>query len=80
MFKLRLKRKGKSIPVSEKRLDEVIKGELNAYIKRDELQGYLEEIEKDKRKKLLWESLPSYKKVKVLKYVLEKKGEQHGKR
>lgn len=78
MFRLRRKKKDKV--VGEKRLGEIIKGELSAYIKREELQGYLEDIERDKRKKELWDSLPAQKKMKVLRYALERKGEQHGKK
>lgn len=75
----RVKRKKKDKVVDEKRLGEIIKGELNDYIKREELQGYLERIERDKAKKKLWESLPAQKKLRLLRYALAKKGEQHGK-
>lgn len=78
MFRLRRKKKAKAF--DEKQLGGIIKGELADYIKREELQGYLENIDKDKRKKELWNSLPAYKKIKVLRYALEKKGGQHGKK
>ena len=77
-MKLRRKQKGKA--VDEKRIGEIIRSELNDYIKRDDLQEYLQEIERDKRKKKLWDSLPDRKKIKVLRYALEKKGEKHGKK
>lgn len=80
MFKLRLKRKDKGMVIPLKQLDEIIKGELGAYIKRDELHEYLENIERDKKKKELWDSLPARKKIKVLRYVLGKKGELYAKK
>ena len=79
-LRLGFKRKGKNTPVSEKRLEEVMKGELSVYIKSEELQAHLDEIERDKRKKKLWESLSARKKLKVLRYMKGKKGEQYGKR
>lgn len=78
MFKLKRKKKAKAI--DERRIGDLIKKELDDYIKREDLQGYLEGIEKDKKKKQLWDSLPAYKKIKVLRYALGKKGEQHGKK
>jgi len=77
---MKLKRKQKGKVVDEKRIGEIIRSELNDYIKRDDLQEYLQEIERDKRKKKLWDSLPDRKKIKVLRYALEKKGEKHGKK
>ena len=80
MVAMKLKRKQKGKAVDEKRIGEIIRSELNDYIKRDDLQEYLQEIERDKRKKKLWDSLPDRKKIKVLRYALEKKGEKHGKK
>ena len=45
---LRLKRKNKGKGIDEKQLSEIMKEELSTYIKREELQGYLENIERDK--------------------------------
>lgn len=80
MFRLRPKRKDKGKAMPDKRLGEILRGELGAYVKREELQEYLERIERDKKKKELWDSLPMSKKVKVLRYALTKKGEEHGKK
>ncbi len=66
--------------VDEKRAGEIIKDNLSEYIKREDLKEYLESIEKDKKKKRVWDSLSVSKKRKVLQYVLKKKGEQHGKK
>jgi len=77
---MRIKRKKKGKADDEKRLGEIIKQELGDYIKRADLQEYLDNIEKDKRKKRLWDSLSAYKKLKLSRYVAGKKGEQHGKK
>ena len=66
--------------VDEERAGDIVQDKLSAYIKREDLKKYLEDIEKDKEKKKLWESLSASKKLKVLRYVLAKKGVQHGKK
>ena len=78
VFRLRHKNKGKGI--DEKRLTENVKRELSSYVKQEELREYLENIEKDKRKRELWDSLPAHKKIKVLRYVIEKGVKQHAKK
>ncbi len=70
-------KKEKAVP--EKRLGELIRDELTSYIKREDLQEYLDRIERDKRKKELWDALPAHKKLKLLRYALEKKGGKRGK-
>ena len=76
MFRRRKKYKG----VDEKRANEIVQNELSGYLKREDLKKYLEGIEKDKEKKLKWESLSNSKKLAVLRYALKKKGEQRGKK
>ncbi len=73
-------RRKKSKVVDEKRASEIVQDKLSAYLKRDELKKYLEDIEKDKAKKKLWDSLSPSKKIKVLRYALAKKGKQYGKK
>lgn len=83
MFKrlrLRKRQKDKGKPLSEKGLREIMAEELAAYIKREELQGYLEKIERDKRKKRIWDSMSPYTKIKLLRYVLKQKGAAYGKK
>jgi hypothetical protein len=77
---LRLRRKDKKKALTEKGLREIIEKELNAYIKREDLQEYLDNIERDKRKKKLWDSLSPRKKIRLMRYALEKKGEKHDKK
>lgn len=76
MFLFRRKKRGGGI--DEKQLSKVIEQELSDYIKREELGQYLKNIEKDKKKKQLWDSLPARKKIKLLRYALEKKGVEYG--
>jgi len=73
-------RRKKSKVVDEKRTSEIVQEELSVYIRREDLKGYLEGIEKDKAKKKLWDSLSPSKKIKVLRYVLAKRGKQYGKK
>lgn len=70
-------RKKKSSVVSEKRLGELVRNELHGYIKKEELQKELENIENDKKKKKLWDSLPAQKKLRILRYVSGKRGGLH---
>ena len=76
---LRRKGKDKSPNIDKKSLKEIVQQRLADYVRREDLQEYLENIERDKKKKQLWDSLPVNKKIKVLQYALKKKGEQHGK-
>ena len=76
---LRRKGKDKSPNIDKKSLEEIVQQRLADYVRREDLQEYLENIERDKKKKQLWDSLPVNKKIKVLQYALKKKGEQHGK-
>ncbi len=79
LFGLRKKKQDKN-PVTEKGLREILDRELHDYIKQADLQGYIEKIEHDKRKKQIWDSLSPRKKMKLLKYVAERKGGKNDKR
>ncbi len=72
--------KRKNKVVDEKRATEIVQDKLSGYIKRDDLKDFFEGIEKDKRRKEVWDSLSAQKKLKVLRYALLKKGKQHGKK
>ena len=74
------RRKNKLKTVDKKEMDKVIEQGLAGYIKREELQEYLEKIKKDEKKKELWDSLSRSKKLKVLRHVMAKKGVGHGKK
>ncbi|KKN79310.1 hypothetical protein LCGC14_0340920 [marine sediment metagenome] len=76
-FKFKSKKR-KNTRIEDKQLREKIQQEFNEYLKRGELQEYLEKIKKDERKKKLWDSLSARKKIKLLRYVLEQKGGEHG--
>lgn len=79
-FKIRPRRqKAKADKVKKKEMEAIIQQELAPYMKREELLEYLRKIEQDEKRKKLWDSLSMRKKIKVLKYIVEKKGVKDGK-
>jgi len=78
-FRLRRKKKEK-VGIEEKDVTSILQRELAPYITREELKDYLSQIEKDERKRKLWQSLSLHNKIKVLRYVAGKKGVQNGKK
>jgi len=71
-LKVRPKKKPKTIPVDRTELEAIQQG-METHITREELREYLDKIEKDKEKKKVWDNLSARKKIKVLKYALERK-------
>lgn len=69
-----LRKKKKKIKLDDKELQALIHKELEPYIKRDELQEYLAKIQGDEAKKKIWDNLSTRKKIKLLRYVLAKRG------
>jgi hypothetical protein len=63
-------------PISKKDVDVALQDALSPYIKREELEGYLKKIEKDKRKKALWDGLSNQKKIRLLRYLASRKKEE----
>lgn len=80
MLRLKRKTKNKGQGVDERRLNEILQEELHDYIKQEDLQWYLDRIERDKKKKAVWGSLSMRKKIKVLRYVSKKEGGKHAKK
>ena len=74
------RRKKPKIGLDNKEVQIAVQKELEPYIKRDDLKTYLADIEKDEKKKRLWDGLSARKKVKLLKYVKAKKEEHYGKK
>lgn len=77
MFRLKRKRKGGS--VDKKHIEEMLKEELGSYVKREELQEYLEKIGQDREKAAKWDSLSVRKKTQVLRYIIKQERAEHGK-
>jgi hypothetical protein len=75
----RRKKKDKEL-VTEKGLRDILGQELRDYIKQADLQGYIDSIERDRRKKQIWDSLSPRKKLKFLRYLAEKKGKTNAKK
>lgn len=70
----RIRRKKKQMGIEKKDVNIIIQQELAPYMKLEELQEYLRTIERDRKKKELWDSLSMRKKIKVLRYLAAKKG------
>ena len=70
----RIRRKKKSVGLEKKDVNTIIQQELAPYMKLEELQEYLRTIERDRKKKELWDSMSMRKKIKLLRYVAERKG------
>ena len=66
--------------IQKEDVEATIQQELAPYIKREELQEYLAGIKKDEKKKKLWDALPKRTKIKLLRHLAKKKGEQDGKK
>ena len=66
--------------IEQKDVEATIRTELTPYMTREELQEYLANIKNDERKKRLWDSLSIKKKIKLLRYMAEKKGGKDGKK
>ena len=64
----------------KKEIGDVVRQELTPFMTREQLEEYLNRIRNDERKMKLWQSLSKQKRIKLLKYVQLKKGEQHGKK
>lgn len=74
-FKLKKKvsRQDKNLTVRE-----IVKDELSDYINKENLQGYIDKIKHDERKRRIWDGLSNQKKLKLLRY-LENRKEKHEK-
>lgn len=66
--------------VNSETLEETLTQKLSDYYNKEELKEYLDQIRSDERKKAAWASLSELKKIKLLRFVLKKKGESGGKK
>ena len=58
----------------------IVQQELEPYLKREDVQSYLNKIEHDKEKKKIWDGLSNQTRLKLLRYAASKKnGERSGK-
>ena len=76
MSLFKFKKKQSILKPDKKEVNALVQKELEPYIKRADLQEYLAIIEKDEKRRQLWNSLPLARKIKLLRYVLSQKGEQ----
>ena len=71
--KLRLKKRQKQVKqIDEKNIKSLVHDELDGYIKKEDLQKYLADIQKDEHKRKIWNSLSSSKKLSLLRYLARK--------
>ncbi len=77
---MRLRRKKKQPKVDMTGIQSLVQKELEEYTKREDVQEHLKAIQRDERRRKLWNSLSPRKKIKLLRYVVAKKGEQDGKK
>ena len=78
-MRFRLGRKNKqTVTVDKKQVEAIITKELEPYLKLEDVKAYLDGIKKDEAKRRLWNSLSLRKKIRLLKYVAQKKGVQRG--
>jgi len=72
MLRLRFgKKKPKNL--KEEDVESIVQRVLTPYVKREDLQKHLKEIQDDEKKRQLWESLSPRKKKQLLKYIIAKK-------
>jgi DNA-binding phage protein len=62
------------VKVKENNIKDIVHGELQGYIKREDLQKYIDNIQNDKDKKRIWDGLSTRQKTKVLRRIAEKRG------
>ena len=78
-MRFRLGHKNKqTVTVDKKQVEAIIAKELEPYLKLEDVKAYLDGIKKDEAKRRLWNSLSLRKKIRLLKYVAQKKGVQRG--
>ncbi len=73
------RKKRKLDKAEQKKITELVRSELDSYVTQEDLKEYIAQIEKDKRKKQIWDSLSTRMKLKLLKYVKDKRGENEKK-
>lgn len=75
---LKRRKKSQALLVS-KEVQTIVQKELEPYATNEDVKEYLAKIESDEKKKKIWDSLTPLKKVKLLRYVIAKRGVAHGK-
>jgi hypothetical protein len=71
----RLKKK-QSSKAENDNIRSVVQDELTPYLKREDVQAYIKKIERDKNRKRIWDRLSDMQKLKLLRYVTNKRGGQ----
>lgn len=77
---LRLGKKDRTKGIDKKHVEAMLKEELGAYVRREDLREAFDKIAEDKKKASLWDTLPFRKKIKVLRYIIGQRRGEHGKK
>lgn len=80
LFKnLRLFGKRKEKPLSRNELSMMLQKSLEPYMQREDVKKYLQEINRDERKRKIWDGLSNRTKLKLLRYLVARKDKQNAK-
>lgn len=81
MPRLRIGRKKKQKIIPDKsQVEDIVRHQLDTYVKREDLRGVLDGIEKDKRKNEILKSLGPRRRMKLLRYIQKQKGMKNANR
>jgi hypothetical protein len=73
--------KKKVVPkIKDASIQDLLNQELQGYIKREDLQRYLDKIQHDKETKRLWDMMSIHQKIKLLRHIASKRGIDYEKR
>lgn len=79
-MRIRFRNKPKFDKVQRKELLDLLRTETQKFISKDDLKKYLADIDQDERKKRIWNSLSTRKKIQLLRYHYKKGGAANEKR
>lgn len=77
--KLKIFSKKKEKPLTRKDIGALLQGELEPYMKREDVKSYLKEIQRDERKREVWNRLSNRTKLRLLRYLVNKKENKNAK-
>jgi hypothetical protein len=80
LFKnLKIFGKKKEKPLSRNELSMLLQKSLEPYMQREDVKAYLKEIQRDERKRKIWDGLSNRTKLRLLRYLVNKKEKQNAK-
>lgn len=61
---------------NEQRVNEMLKESLSPFMTKEDVDKYLQKIERDKEKRRIWNSMTARQKMKLLLYLSSKRGDK----